>query len=358
MQKIRVLIIEDSAVIRELLRATIERDPRLEVAAAVESAEEALRLLGRLSPDVISMDIRLPGMNGFEATQQIMADNPTPIVVVSATVDSDDLKTTMKALSAGAVSVMEKPVAPTHADYERLAERLCTRLAIMSEVKVVRQRGPRLSAAEGRISPAPRPRLSSPSRTGTDYRVLGLVASTGGPKALSEVLVGLGPEFRLPVLLVQHIGVAFLDGFVRWLDDVSPLRAVVARDQERPRRGQVYVAPGERHLELRNGRIRLTEDAPVSGQIPSGTVLFRSMARELGPGALAALLTGMGDDGAQGLVEVRHAGGFTLAEDASTAVVYGMPRAAVRLGGVCESLPLEAIAPRIAALVATRMEAF
>src|ERR1700686_3276581 len=140
MKRIRVLIVEDSQVIREFLQHIIARDPRLEVAGAVESAEEALRVFGQSAPDVVSMDIRLPGMNGFEATRWIMSENPTPIVVVSASVGAEDLKITMNALRAGALAVVEKPVGTTHADYEILAERLCTQLVIMSQVKVVRQR--------------------------------------------------------------------------------------------------------------------------------------------------------------------------------------------------------------------------
>ena len=172
MKKIRVLIVEDAPVVRQFLEYLIQRDPRLEVAASVGTAEEALRLLERMAPDVISMDIRLPGMNGFEATQRIMATRPTPIVVVSASVESGDLNIAINALRAGALAVVEKPVGTSHADYEALAERLCTQLAIMSQVPVIRQRIDRgLRFPEGRgargdgqgtNSPlAPRPRLSS-----------------------------------------------------------------------------------------------------------------------------------------------------------------------------------------------------
>jgi two-component system chemotaxis response regulator CheB len=345
-KRIRVMIVEDSHVVREFLRHVIARDPRLEVAAAVDSAEEALRLLEHVSPDVISMDIRLPGMNGFEATQQIMARKPTPIVVVSASVEAEDLKISMNALRAGALAVVEKPVGARHQDYESLAGRLCAQLVNMSQVKVIRQRIDR-GLRFGAERPAPAP--ENVFRPGP-FALLGLVVSTGGPQALTRLLPTLPRDFPLPILLVQHITACFLDGFASWLSGVSPYPVRVAREGERPAAGTVYLAPANRHLEVQGDRLWLTQAAPVCLQRPSGTVLFRSMARSLGPRALGVLLTGMGEDGAEGLKEVRDRGGYTIAEDEATAVVYGMPAAAVRLGAVCESLPLEEIAPRLAAL--------
>src|SRR6266478_1754466 len=196
MKKIRVLIVEDSKVIREFLEYIIGNDPRLEIVGAVGSAEQALLILDRASPDVISMDIRLPGMNGFEATQRIMAERPTPIVVVSASVEKEDLRITMNALQAGALTVLEKPVGTSSAEYEALAERLCTQLAIMSQVKVVRRR------MAARSSQYPTSKIQHPAG---GYRMLGIVTSTGGPSALVQLLGGLRPDFPLPILLVQHI---------------------------------------------------------------------------------------------------------------------------------------------------------
>src|SRR5258708_37576926 len=181
MKKIRVLIVEDSKVIREFLEHIIGNDPRLEIVGAVESAEQALLILDRAAPDVISMDIRLPGMNGCEATQRIMAERPTPIVVVSASVEKEDLRITMNALQAGALTVLEKPVGTSSAEYEALAERLCTQLAIMSQVKVVRRRIA--------MRPAQRPEATLVSLPGT-CRMLGIVSSTGGPTALAHLLNG------------------------------------------------------------------------------------------------------------------------------------------------------------------------
>ena len=347
MKKIRVMIIEDSDVVRMLLEEIVSRDPRLEVAASVSSAEEGLRLLSKVAPDVISLDIRLPGMNGFQATKRIMSAKPTPIVVVSASVESEDLKVSMNALKAGALAIVEKPVGTTRSDYREMADRLCTQLAIMSEVKVIRQRRQHASAS------ASRPHGPSLRKNGA-FRVVGIVASTGGPNALERLLSGFPVDFPLPVLVVQHITPSFLQGFAAWLDDVCPLTAAVAQDGEIPLGGKVYVAPAECHLTVRGGRIRLDPGPAVSSQRPSGTVLFESLAREFGPKTIGILLTGMGDDGANGLLELRVSGGYTIAEDESTAVVYGMPKVAARLGAACESLPIHDIAWRVLDLIKDR----
>lgn len=360
MKKIGVLIVEDSNVIRQLLEHIIGSDPRFEIMAAASSGEEAIALLKRISPDVISLDIRLPGMNGFEAARQIMRDKPTPIVVCSASVEAEDLKITMNALRAGALSVVEKPVGTTREDYDRLARTLCTQLAIMSDVKVVRQRAFSDIAAVPRREPkasAPaRSRISTETLPGRSIRLLGIGASTGGPNAVVQVLTDLGADFPLPVLLVQHLMPTFLAGFVAWLDSVVPGNAVLARNGDLPLPGMVYLPPADYHIQLEGPRIRLTQDAPASSQRPSATVLFQSMARSVAQAGLGVLLTGMGDDGADGLVELRRAGGYTIAEHESTAVVYGMPKAAVDRGGACECLPLTSIGPRVLDLLSVGQE--
>ena len=245
MKKIRVLIVEDSRVIREFLEHIIGNDPRLEIVGAVGSAEEALRILDRVSPDVISMDIRLPGMNGFEATQRIMAEKPTPIVVVSASVECADLRVTMNALQAGALTVLEKPAGASSAEYEALAERLCTQLAIMSQVKVVRRRSP--------AAPNQHPIAHSESKVQhpiCGYRILGIATSTGGPSALVQLLGGLGSNFPLPILLVQHITSSFLEGFASWIEGVCPFSVVIVRDRATPAPGTLYLATRTATCEL------------------------------------------------------------------------------------------------------------
>jgi two-component system chemotaxis response regulator CheB len=247
-------------------------------------------------------------------------------------------------MRVGALTVLEKPAGTTDADYETLAERLCTQPVIMSEVKLVRRR------INGRSYPVQGDIPTSPGNAGR-YKMLGIACSTGGPGALLELLKGLGPSFPLPILLVQHITGSFVQGFASWLDGISPFAATVVKSGCIPTAGTLHLAPAERHLRLDAGQLHLDDGDPVSFQRPSGTVLFRSMARDLGADALGLLLTGMGDDGASGLLDIRRCGGYTIAEDETTAVVYGMPRAAVRMGAVCESLPLPKIAARVLELV-------
>jgi two-component system, chemotaxis family, protein-glutamate methylesterase/glutaminase len=346
MKKIRVMIVEDSAVVSALLEYSIGRDARLEVCATAASAEDALQMFERLSPDVIVMDIRLPGMDGLEATRRIMSKKPVSIVVVAACIESGKWNTIpMEALRAGALTVLEKPSGTSHAEYEALAERLCTQLVIMSQVKLVRHSGYRNSQAKhGRLPPF------WPGGPGP-FEMLGIVCSTGGPGTLAQLLSALGPAFPLPILLVQHMTSSFIQGFARWLESVCPFRVAVVNDGCIPVAGTIHMAPADRHLRLDSGRLRLDAGEPISFQRPSGTMLLRSMAQHLAAAALGVLLTGMGEDGAAGLLDIRRSGGYTIAEDESTAVVYGMPAAAVLMGAVCESLPLPAIAARVLELV-------
>jgi two-component system chemotaxis response regulator CheB len=342
------MIVEDSLVVRELLRYIVSRDPRLELVAAVASGEEALAAIAGARPDVISMDIRLPGIDGLETTRRIMAERPTPIVVVADSVEDSSLHISMNALRAGALSVVEKPVATTHAGYDAVAGEICTQLRIMAQVPVIRRR-PIGAEWNGKVSSPAQGSGSIPfPATAQRPTVLGIAASTGGPPALARVIGALPKEFPLPVLLVQHMGPAFMDGFAAWLDSVVALPVTIARDGERAEPGRVYVAPGDRHLELGTSRVlRLADTAPVSGQRPAATVLFRSLARQAGASGIGVLLTGMGEDGAVGLADMHAAGAQTVAEDESTAVVYGMPAAAVRLGAARAVLPLDRVAGHI-----------
>jgi two-component system, chemotaxis family, protein-glutamate methylesterase/glutaminase len=344
MKPIRVLIVEDSAVVREHLRRIISADSRLQVVGMAASGEEALAVIDSVFPDVITMDIHLPGIQGLEATRRIMAYRPTPIVVVSG-VGSEEVNLTMQALKAGALSVVEKPMAATHRDYEAMASRLCMQIAIMSEVKVVRQRPKPFAALvkEWRAAAAP-------------YRVLGVATSTGGPGALMELLTGLGDGFSLPVVVVQHMTPSFMEGFASWLASVTPMPLKVMEERTRLAPGRVYLAPCNRHLVIEGGYAALDDSPPVGSHRPAADMMFSSMARAAGPLGIGVLLTGMGEDGASGLCDLHASGGYTIAEDETSAVVYGMPAAAVRLGGASESLPLSHIAPRIRELISARAE--
>lgn len=351
------MIVEDSRTVSEFLQHIINRDARLQVVANVRSGEEALEMIGEVRPDIISLDIRLPGMNGLEATQRIMNERPTPIVVVSSDVQDDELNISMNALRAGALAVVQKPVGLKHADYESLASELCTKLAIMSEVRVIRQRY-RTFAPRIETKPVPLPAPAMHNGRAVVPRVLGLVASTGGPNAIVQVLNSLAPSFNAPILLVQHITPGFVRGFVGWLNDVVPQLTVVEAAHGMPLEPRtVYVAPAGTHLVFAEPFHAALTDAPaVNAQKPSGTVLFRSLG-PLGTGAAAVLLTGMGEDGALGMRDMREAGACTIVEDESTAVVYGMPAAAVKLGAASSVLPLGEIGPRLNVLFTSRLAA-
>jgi two-component system chemotaxis response regulator CheB len=284
-----------------------------------------------------------------------MNESPTPIVVVSSDVQDDELNISMNALRAGALAVVQKPVGLKHSDYESLATELCTKLVIMSQVRVIRQRYRTFTPPQEPRPPSAPLVQEIPPPSGPP-RVLGLVASTGCPNAIVQVLSSLGQSFEAPILLVQHITPGFVRGFVTWLNDVLPAFHVVEAQHYMPLQPRtIYVAPAGKHLAYAEpSQCHLLDLPPIGAQKPSGTILFRSLSR-LGPAAAGVLLTGMGEDGALGLRDMREAGAYTIAEDESTATVYGMPAAAVKLGATSAVLPLGQIAPRLIALFNPRL---
>jgi two-component system chemotaxis response regulator CheB len=344
LRRVRVMVVEDSPVVQSLLRLIITADPRLEVCAICPSGEAAIEALPQLRPDVISMDIRLPGMDGLETTRLIMSRFPTPIVVIADAVEDRSLQISMNALRSGALSVVEKPAGFGHANHATIADTIRTQLYIMSQVPVIRQR-----------PMTERPPAAARRQAGQRGQptIAGIVASTGGPAALARVLGGLPADFPIPILVVQHMGAAFMPGFATWLDGIVPMTVRIAAAGQSPMPGHVYVAPGDQHLTIgAEGALRLDREPQVHSQRPSGSVLFQSLARICGPRALGVLLTGMGEDGAEGLLAMRRAGSLTLTEDETTAVVYGMPAAAVRLGASTLALPLDRIGDALRRAVA------
>lgn len=339
----RVLIVEDSPVMQRLLERAINSDPRLSVVGVAGDADQALSLLRSARPDVVSMDIRLPRVNGLELTRIIMREYPLPIVVVAADVDDSTLAISMNALKAGALTVVEKPKGTAQTNWNDVSHQLCTQLYIMSKVKVVRQRN-----KEQKNSAASRP-ISFLQQPG-GFQVVGIGASTGGPGSLANVLGFLLPAFPLPILVVQHIGAPFVEGFAHWLSSVVSLPVEMAAAGESLTPGRIYVAPANRHLLAERGKIILRDGSSRGGQKPAVDRLFESLAASYGEAAIGILLTGMGEDGARGLLALREAGGYTIAEDESTAVVWGMPGSAVRLGAAVEQLPAALIGRRIWAL--------
>jgi len=336
---IRVLVVEDSAVVRELLCGILSSDPDLLVVGTASNGAEALNAVAEQRPDVVTMDIHMPVMDGFESTRSIMETHPTPIVIVSGNTLTNELDASFRALEAGALTVLARPPGPLHRDYETASRALIRTVKLMSEVKVVRR------------LPRQRPAPSAPASAGAEIQAAVVGASTGGPAALREIFSALPRDLKFPVLVVQHIGGGFLTGLVDWLNRSSafPMRLAVHGEPLLP--GRAYVAPEGFHMGVTpDRRVLLSEDAPEYGARPSVSYLFRTSSEVFGSRLLAVLLTGMGKDGAKELGLIRSRGALTVAQDKATSVVFGMPGEAVRLGAAGKVLALEEIGPLMASL--------
>jgi len=346
MKRLRVLVVEDSLTMRRFLCEAVAADPGCELVGEACDGRQAIELCQSLRPDVISLDMMLPVMSGMAATEYIMAYVPTPILVVSASVNRGELFKTYEALAAGAVDAFEKP----HADEDSAAwcARYLAALRLVARVRVLTHVRGRLHYAE---APAAAPLPAAAARPGgAPPLAVAIGASTGGPRAVVQVLHGIPAGYPIPLLLVVHIGEPFGASFADWLDGQTRHRVRLARDGEALQADAVRIAPPGRHLRLQGRRLQLDDGPERHSCRPSVDVLFESLARECGAACAAALLTGMGSDGALGLAAIRRAGGFTIAQDEATSVVYGMPREAARLEAARRILPLDAIGPALAAL--------
>lgn len=354
--RIQVLVVEDSAVVRELLVHLLNSDPEMTVVGTAHNGEEALEFVKRRKPDVITMDINMPRMNGFEATRRIMETAPTPIVIVSGSWDASEVDTTFRALEAGALTAVARPQGPVHPEHERTARELIQTVKLMAEVKVVRRWSRvRESGGRGREEsgvPLP-PGMIREARAKTEIVSMG--ASTGGPMVLHTILSRLPKDFPLPVLIVQHMAPGFIQGFAAWLGPVSGIPIKVAGDGEPLQPGHAYLAPDGLQMGVDgSGRIALSQAQAENGLRPAVSYLFRSVAEVYGRKAAAVLLTGMGTDGAAELKTLRECGAITIAQDQNTSVVFGMPGEAIRLGAASYVLPPEKIAPALVTLANKR----
>ncbi len=348
MSRVRVLVVEDSLTVRRRLVEVLSGDPDLEVVGEAEDGKRAIELCLSLKPDVITLDMMLPVMSGLSATEYIMAHQPTPIVIVSASTNRGELFHTYSALAAGALEVIEKPRGDERdGEWERAflsTVKLVARIKVITHLRGRSRRSPSSpSVGDAQLNVVSAAHASRP-------RLVAVGASTGGPGAVLEILRGLPADFSLPLLLVIHIGAAFGVAMAEWLDGVSPLRVAFAVDGEPlppPGQGRVLLAPPEHHLIVQAGRLRLSDEPERHSCRPSVDVLFESLARECGAAVTACLLTGMGKDGALGLLAIRRAGGLTIAQDEATSVVFGMPREAIALDAAERVLPLDRIAPAL-----------
>ena len=330
----RVLICEDSRTFAAALTRTLEHGGEIEVIGVRTTAEAAIADLARLQPDLVTMDIELPGMSGIEAVEQIMSVRPTPILILSAHigVGSD---TAAAALAAGALEAMGKGDLPLTAPESTAAEAFRRRVAVLSRARVIRH--PRARLPDRKANRAP--------KAAPPGAVIGICASTGGPQALLAVLSGIPANFPVPILVVQHITPGFTAGLAQWLDGAVPLPVRLAKHGSALAPG-VTIAPDGAHLVLRGRKLELDRSSPAGLHRPSADVLLSSIAESAGSAGMAVVLTGMGRDGAAGLGAVQKAGGLTVAQDEESSAVFGMPKEAARHGAKLV-LPLAAIAAAI-----------
>ncbi len=343
---INVLIVDDSAVTANYLRFILSQDSEMNVIAIATDGKQGVEFAQQYHPDVITMDLHMPRMDGFEATREIMATVPTPVVIVSASYDVDQVHKTFKAIEVGAVAVMEKPRGLTSPDHKQMASELVQLIKQAAHTKVHRH------SRDGEHA-ATVPKKHTFAAEGVRYVAIG--SSTGGPLVLQKILSALPSTFPVPIFVVQHIAKGFTQGMVDWLSNSCALQIKVAENGEIPRRGWIYVAPDDKQMALtRGGKILLTDDPPEHSVRPSVSYLFRSLVENgFSRHTLGILLTGMGKDGSAELKALKDAGAVTIAQDEKSSIVFGMPGEAVKLGGatyVCNPeeiiIKLRALLPR------------
>jgi two-component system, chemotaxis family, protein-glutamate methylesterase/glutaminase len=354
---IKVLITEDSPVVRGYLKYILGQDPDIQVVGTAQDGEEAVRLVEVHKPDVVTMDIHMPKMDGFEATRRIMESNPVPIVIVSASWNPEEVDKTFRTMEAGAVAAIEKPRGMGHPNSESSVKELLQTVKLMSEVKVVRRWSKYKTAKGG--APEPPPSSSEPAvRAKPDTQMVAIGASTGGPMVLQTILSALPKDFPLPVAIVQHIALGFLAGLRDWLGRSASMPVHIAEDKQQLMSGHVYLAPDGLQMGVdRFRKVVLQKDVQNYTLCPSVSYMFKSVAESFGDRAIAVLLTGMGRDGAEEMKLFKDKGALTVAQDKESSVVHGMPGEAIRLGGATFILPPEKIASKLVELASgTRRE--
>ena len=357
-RRIRVLIVDDSALVRRILSELLSADPQMEVVGTASDAYMARDKIKQLNPDVITLDVEMPRMDGITFLRNLMKLRPMPVVMVSSLTEHG-AEVTLDALAVGAVDYLPKPkidLAATLGDY---AEELCTKVKAAAKARVRPYNGAAGTSSNATVvapkysADAVLPKISAPRQFRTTDRIIAIGASTGGTEAIKDVLVLL-PADTPGIVITQHIPKAFSTPFARRMDSCCQMTVYEAQDGQQILPGHVYIAPGDRHLlVVRDGAryvCRLDDGPPVNRHKPSVDVLFRSVAQQVGRNAIGVILTGMGKDGAIGLKEMREAGSPTIAQDEATSVVWGMPHEAVVLDAAVQVLGLHEISSRLCAL--------
>ncbi len=337
-EQTKVFIVDDSEVAREMLTFILELDPKIKVIGWGKNGEEALRWLKKGIPDVITMDINMPILDGFETTRCIMETHPIPIVIVSSGYNAEYTENSFKAIAAGALAILEKPHGIK--DEQNILELLHT-IHMISGVKLIR-RYPKKIKKEPSIIPASKNSSECILHT-HNITAIAIGASLGGPLAVEKILSSLPRSLPVPIFLVQHISNGFTQGFANWLQKSSNLNIKVAKDNELALPGHVYIAPDRLHMTVKKGGIIALHDGAPEPLKPSIGKLFRSVAEIYGSHAIGVILTGMGKDGAQDLLLMREKGALTIAQDEKSCIMFGMPKEAILLGAAKYILPLEVI---------------
>lgn len=324
---IRVLLVDDSLITLKIIERILSTAPDIRIVGAAKNGREALDMIPEIRPDVICTDLHMPVMDGLQLTKEVMARHPLPILVISVSVTKDKTHNVFKLLDAGAVDVFPKPASGFATHYDEVAAELISRIRVLSGVVSFLRR------------PKEQPALSPPKRmpsfknVSAPVSVIIIGSSTGGPQILHKILSKLPAHFAVPIICVQHIGDDFLDGFIRWMASHCKLKVKIAQPGEFLSPGTIYFPQPQTHLKIGNtGRVVSSNEPPVGGHRPSITVTMKSLADSCGAGALGILLTGMGRDGADGLLAIARAGGMTIAQDEPSSIVFGMPKAAIELG--------------------------
>jgi two-component system, chemotaxis family, protein-glutamate methylesterase/glutaminase len=338
---VRVLIVDDSALVRKLLTELIQREPDLEVVGVARDPYEARERIKELAPDVITLDVEMPRMDGITFLTNLMRLRPMPVVMVSSLTERG-ADVTMAALEAGAVDFVTKPQAGLHEGLALLAQEICDKIRVAA--------GANVQALSSEARPRPTAPRAKETWLRTTDRVIAIGASTGGTEAVASVLQCMPPDAPA-IVVTQHIPELFSARFATRLNDECQIRVVEAQGGEQLMLGHAYVARGNHHLRVKRSGAKyfceVSQEDPVNRHRPSVHVLFESAANQAGHNAIGVILTGMGDDGAQGLKLMRDAGCATIAQDKATSVVWGMPGEAVKCGAAQEVLPLDRIAPRL-----------
>lgn len=345
LKKISILIVDDSSVSQKLYKHILAADETFDIIGCAFNGREAIKFLEKQKPDVVSMDINMPIMDGIAATREIMQTYPLPIVVSSSLYDPSQLEMAMEVLEAGAVSMIPKPSGPGHVTHARDANRYRRMLKSMAEVKVVRRK------YYGNKETEPTDKLRHTDITSyrhSNYTLLVIGASAGGPEGVKTILSALHTDFPLPVMIVQHIDQQFTEGYRLWLQSYTSANVVIAGRDQSLLPGHVYIAPGSKHMILKKeGLATLDDSPPFNGHKPSVNHLFDSAAEVYKNKTIAVLLSGMGVDGAIGLKKLKNSGAYTFAQDEASCLVFGMPGEAVKLHAAIQILSPKEIAKQI-----------